>query len=191
MQRVLLDVRPEHLALPTPCAQWTVRELLAHQLGQELGMSAALSGGARDVADWVPVDGGEPVAEVLTQALMRTDAVLAELGEIDGRELWMPEIRPTAALPATFAIGAHLLDLAVHAWDIGVAVGRPPRLDDELMGAVLDVARAIPNTARGADGPFEGEVASVEGDDDFAVALRLCGRDPDWQPPSPADTTAR
>lgn len=182
MRRVLLEVRPEHLASATPCSGWTMSELLAHQLGQELGMTGALRGGSRELSAWVPVDSGDQAPEILTQALLRTDAALEEFADPDGGEVWMPEIRPEAPLLVQTALRAHLLDLVVHSWDIGRAIGHPPVIDVEVADLVLEVARSIPAAGREKSGHFADRVVVSGGADAFAESLRLCGRDPQWIP---------
>ncbi len=186
MRRVLLEVRTEHLDVATPCTGWTMADLLAHQLGQELGMAGALGGRSRELADWVPVDSGEQAPEILTQALLRTDAALEEFSDPDAGEVWMPEIRPQAPLGVQSALRAHLLDLAVHSWDIGVSIGHPPVIDPDVADLVLEVARGIPATAREKSGHFTEVLDVPAGAAAFTESLLLCGRDPGWTPPPAA-----
>jgi len=41
---VIAAVRPEQLADKTPCAEWTVRDLLAHMIGVVNGLGEAAAG---------------------------------------------------------------------------------------------------------------------------------------------------
>jgi hypothetical protein len=43
----------------------------------------------------------------------------------------MPEIRPGYGFPATLAIGFHLVDSVVHAWDVARAIGETVTPDGE------------------------------------------------------------
>ena len=44
--------------------------------------------------------------------------------------------------PATWAVGQHLADVAVHAWDLATATHQSTKLDPELARVALDWARA-------------------------------------------------
>jgi uncharacterized protein (TIGR03086 family) len=96
----------------------------------------------------------------------------------------MPEILRERPLPADRALGAHLIDLLVHAWDLGVSVGHPPSVDDDLGRFCLRVAESIPDTPerRGPGSAFTRALAPVGGEPPFQRALRLLGRDPAWSP---------
>ena len=52
-------VSDDQLNRPTPCAQWTLRQLLGHMIGQHYGFAAAARGvtGDRSVWDDRPVHG--------------------------------------------------------------------------------------------------------------------------------------
>jgi uncharacterized protein (TIGR03086 family) len=128
---------------PTPCAGWTVADLMAHMTGQQLGFAAAARGAGQDLADWQPVDGdyAAACADVI--------AAFAEPG-VDGRAFALPEIRSGGMFPAQQAISFHLVDNVVHAWDLATALGLlglPVELDEDVLAAALAVAEQVPNGA--------------------------------------------
>jgi uncharacterized protein (TIGR03086 family) len=128
---------------PTPCAGWTVADLMAHMTGQQLGFAAAARGGGDDPAAWQPVDGdyAAACADVI--------AAFAEPGATD-RGFALPEIRSGGTFPAHQAISFHLVDNVVHAWDLATALGLlglPVELDDDVLAAALRVAEQVPNGA--------------------------------------------
>ena len=45
-------VRADQLDLPTPCAEWTLRQLLGHMIGQHYGFAAAARGKTSDLSVW-------------------------------------------------------------------------------------------------------------------------------------------
>src|ERR1022692_414085 len=45
-------VRGDQLDLPTPCAEWTLRQLLGHMIGQHYGFAAAARGETSDLSVW-------------------------------------------------------------------------------------------------------------------------------------------
>ena len=52
--RIVGAVRGDQLDLPTPCADWTLRQLLGHMIGQHYGFAAAARGEPSDLSVWGP-----------------------------------------------------------------------------------------------------------------------------------------
>ena len=55
LDAVVQHVTDEDLDRPTPCAGWTVADLLAHEVGQHLGFAAAVRDGDAPESAYVPV----------------------------------------------------------------------------------------------------------------------------------------
>lgn len=182
---VLQRTGPADLDRPTPCAGWAVRDLLAHQLGQDRAFTAALRGGSSAVADWAPVPVGDDVPGPLMEALREQERALAELGDPAERTIWMPEILPRSPLSATGALSAHLIDLVVHSWDLAVSIGAPLHVDEDLVQLCLGAARAIPDDPdrRGPGQAFERALSLPDDADPFDEVLLRLGRDPAWHSP--------
>src|SRR5689334_11658071 len=168
-------IRAADLGCPTPCAGWDLATLLARMTGQNHGFADALRGG-RDVAAYAPVPGlaawPGSVADLL-DAVARpgVDAVL------------LPEITTAQHFPVPVVIGFHLLDTAVHGWDVASSLGRAWRPEPPLVEAVLEQARLVPaGPARTAPGAAFAPVLAAEGDDPLTTALALLGRDTAWAP---------
>jgi uncharacterized protein (TIGR03086 family) len=179
-------VRPGDLDRPTPCAEWSVRELLAHMTAQHRGFAAAAGGAGPDLAVWQPMDAPDPVEAYRAAA----DAVLAAFaapGALD-RDWWLPELTRARPFPALRARGFHLVDYVVHAWDVARAVGAPYEPDEDVADAALEVARAVPDgdNRRGPRSNFAPALIPAAGADALDTALRLLGRDPAWNPPGDA-----
>ncbi|MFE7192818.1 TIGR03086 family metal-binding protein [Kitasatospora sp. NPDC057541] len=189
---VVDTVRPEQLVLPTPCAGWSLRRLLEHAVGQHRGFAAAADGAGADLAHWrdVPVH-GDPAGAFRHSAARLTAAFALAAATPRPAPLLLPEIRADEPFPFEQAVGFHLLDTLVHAWDVAVALGSPARLvaavEDEppLAGALLAVAGAVPATAADrAPGRAFAAVRAADGSaGPFGRALALLGRDPAWAVP--------
>ena len=173
------------MARPTPCGSWLVRDLLAHQLGQDLAFSAALRGGATTTPEWASVTVGSDVPAPLMEALTDQQHALEEFGASGRTTIWMPEIIADRPLPAERALAAHLIDLLIHSWDLGVSVDTAPTIDDDLAEFCRRLAETIPDTPeRRAPGSAFGRAEPVIDDEPpFDRALRLLGRDPGWSAP--------
>ncbi|MFD7864646.1 TIGR03086 family metal-binding protein [Streptomyces sp. NPDC059783] len=166
---------------PTPCGEWTLRQLLAHMTGQNFGFAAAARGETRDRGVWAdrPVD-DDPAGTFAASAAEVTVA-FAEEGVLE-RSFWLPEIRGGQMFPARQAIGFHFLDYVVHGWDVAASIGVRAEFDAELLDAVLPIAEQVPaGDAREREDAQFGPVREA-GDttDRLGRILTLLGRSPGW-----------
>jgi uncharacterized protein (TIGR03086 family) len=175
--------RDDQFGAPTPCAGWTLRRLLDHMVGENHGFAAAADGERADRTPWSRVTGDDPRADYAASA----HAVIASFGA-DGvlqREFWLPFIDDTRFFPARQAIGFHLLDYAVHAWDVAVSIGEPIVFDDDITEAVLEIAhRDVPDgpRRRRPDASFQPPVPEPDGATTQERLLAFLGREPRWRP---------
>jgi uncharacterized protein (TIGR03086 family) len=159
----------------TPCEKWTVTQGLQHATGDQIGYSAAITGGPWPTEDPFAPSGrldGDPVAFVET-GVSASAAAYAQVGDDD------PSVAtplPQGAMPAWQAAGACALDAAVHAWDIAVATGQPSPLTPEMARDLMEVAVTIVEPLRGF--AYAAALAAEPGDDDVDALLRYLGRDP-------------
>ncbi|HEY0937327.1 MAG TPA: TIGR03086 family metal-binding protein [Trebonia sp.] len=170
------------LARPTPCAGWSLRDLLAHMTAQHYGFAAA-SAGDGDLAHWrVRAPGEDPVGEYLAAARHVLAAFAAD-GVLD-RAFPLPEFTRGPAFPAPQAVSFHFIDYVVHSWDVAATLGLPARFDPALLDAALRVARDVPaGEARLAPGAaFAPEVTST-GTSGLEQIAAVLGRSPDWKRP--------
>jgi uncharacterized protein (TIGR03086 family) len=158
---VAAGVQPDQLALPTPCAEWTVQDLLDHLVGGTRYLDAA-------------IHGGQPAAPVDTSADDLRDGVraclegLAEPGALER----------TCASPLGFewtvleATAGTFMDVLIHTWDLATATGQPAELDPQLVDACT--AMFLPEM------PERGRAAGIIGPavpvaDDATPQQRLLG----------------
>ncbi|MFJ9611127.1 TIGR03086 family metal-binding protein [Kitasatospora sp. NPDC101176] len=187
---VVDTVRPDQLDLPTPCAGWPLRRLLAHVVGQHQGFAAAARGAGPDLALWADAPVGDDPAGAFRRTGAELTAAFRGAAAAGRAAVRLPEIRPDAAVPTDLAVGFHLLDTLVHGWDVAAAVGaRAPLVaavdaDEALAAALSAVAEAVPaapenRTPGKAFGPrLEPDARGGR----FERALALLGRDPAWRP---------
>ncbi|WP_037607364.1 TIGR03086 family metal-binding protein [Streptacidiphilus rugosus] len=170
------------LSLPTPCDAWTLGELLAHMTAQHLGFAAAALGDPGDLTPWTvhPVDADfaaryEAAAELVIDAFAQVD--------VPERSMVLPELAPGRPFATVLALGFHLLDYAVHGWDVARALGEAYAPDAGTTAAVLPVALAIPDgSARLAPGSHFGPgLATAPDADTWARILATLGRSPSWR----------
>jgi len=175
----LKEWSPAAAGRPTPCADWTMQDLLAHMTVQQRGFARAVAGERTVLADWAPVVEDDPVgayADGCEQVL----AAFAELSDPDA-PVYLPEIMDTP-LPTAMVVGFHLVDNIVHAWDVAVSLSGQVEFDADLLAAGLAVARAVPDDGRrdreGA--AFAHRLPNRAGAGPLEETLLLLGRDPNW-----------
>ncbi|WP_395294996.1 TIGR03086 family metal-binding protein [Kitasatospora hibisci] len=189
--RLVDTVQPEQLVLATPCAGWTLRELLAHAVGQHRGFAAAARGAGPDLALFAAVPVGNDPAGPFRRSAAELAAAFAEAAADGGRRLRLPEIRADGTFPLRLAVGFHLLDTLVHSWDVaaalGVGAGVAAAVDGEprLAAALLAVAERVPaGPADRVPGSAFRERLEPGAAGPFHRALALLGRDPAWALPA-------
>ncbi|MFD5317464.1 TIGR03086 family metal-binding protein [Streptomyces sp. NPDC127098] len=120
---------------PTPCSDWSVRDLVNHLTGEHLWVPWMLRGatlsevGDRfdgDVLGEDPVGAWEAAAAASRQAAHRPGALDSPVHTSGG------------LTPADEYLRQMTLDLTVHAWDLSRGIGADDRLDDELVGTEYD-----------------------------------------------------
>jgi uncharacterized protein (TIGR03083 family) len=84
-ERRVSEVRSEHMALPTPCSEWTVRQLLAHVIGGDYAYIELLHGGSAEQAFFLPTNyevGNYPL-EQFQRSAAELIAAFSESGALD------------------------------------------------------------------------------------------------------------
>lgn len=127
-------VRPDEQAnLPTPCTDWNVRQLVNHIVYDLRTFAHILRGEPRDAADVDLIDDDWPGAyRASADALLRTWRERGTEGTLS---------TSIGQFPASWAIGQHLTDIAVHGWDVARATRQPTELDPDVGEAALAWAR--------------------------------------------------
>lgn len=167
----------------TPCADWNLRELLAHMATQHHGFAAAADGADGPDSWRLRPLGGDP-ARTYREAAARVLAAFAADG-LPGREFLLPEISTRRRFPAAQAISFHFVDYVVHSWDVAATLGVPVEFEPALLEAALAVARIVPaGQARLAPGAAFGPVVPWRARNALEEILALLGRSPDWRAPA-------
>jgi nitrilase len=149
---IVHQVRDDQWEASTPCAEWSVRELVNHVTGENAWAPSLFAGrtiaevgdqfdgdllGTDPVATWTTHAAGAVAAVHEPGAMDRT--VHLSFGDFPGREYTMQ----------LFA------DMLIHGWDLARAIGADEQLDPELVAALrawfADMADAY--RAAGAVGP--------------------------------------
>lgn len=180
--RVVAQAELADLGRPTPCGDWTLRDLLVHMITQHYGFAAASEGRGGDLRLWQVGQPGNPIADY-PAAARHVIAAFAQPGTLE-RSFELPEISTTVRFPATQAISFHFVDYIVHGWDVARSLDVPFGLSHDLAEAALAVARRVPDGKnRLVDGAaFRSSIPSPADGTALEQALAALGRSPAWRP---------
>ncbi|WP_277834018.1 TIGR03086 family metal-binding protein [Speluncibacter jeojiensis] len=170
---------PEDLTRPTPCAGWTLADLLAHMTAQHLGFAAAARGHGADRDRWAVRDHHDPIGAYLSAA---DDVLEAFARAPEDRTFALPELLPDHGFPAGQATSFHFLDYLVHGWDVARSLNLPYAPDRDTLAAALVTAELVPDgKARTVPGAaFAPRRDAPDDPDTLDRVLTLLGRSPGW-----------
>jgi uncharacterized protein (TIGR03086 family) len=160
-ERILSGVSPQQLDQATPCASWTVRDLVNHIVGSTFWFAASVESGVAPATEndigGPDVTGGDIMGK-FTEGSRRAIAAFSAPGAME-KVLRLP----FGEMPGAAFVMMAANDQFQHGWDLAKATGQPIDFDPEVAQQLLGFVRAaIPDTFRGPDGkaPF-GPVVEV------------------------------
>lgn len=167
MSRLVSAVREDQLDHPTPCADWTVADLLAH-IHQ---FATVFTNNAHEEASQPPGDlvacWREAIPDQLDQLARAWREESAWHGRVSAGGIEMDA-------PDNAVVGIE--ELTVHGWDLACATGQNFRVED----ACLDHVNRFFELFGGA--PFGPEAATPEGAPRLDRIIARTGRAPTWEP---------
>ncbi|MCQ4040631.1 TIGR03086 family metal-binding protein [Streptantibioticus rubrisoli] len=168
-------VRDDQWHAPTPCTEWSVRELVNHLTVEQLWVPDLVLDGST-IADVGDAYDGDQLGDDPVGAWDRASAASYEAFRIPGA------LERTVHLSygdtsASAYCAQMTTDAAVHAWDLARAIGADEKMPEGLAAACL---REVEPYAKGlsSSGLFEQPVKPPAGADDQTKLLCLLGRRP-------------
>jgi uncharacterized protein (TIGR03086 family) len=163
---------------PTPCPDWTVRQLVNHLVGGNRLFTRVLRGealpplselGRRGAEDQL---GGDPATAFRTSA----DELLAALGGPGVLEGTYTV--PAATLPGPAVVHLRTVETLVHGWDLARATSQPAPFPDELVEAELAFSRDLLGRLPAGRRPFGPSRPVADEAPAIDRLAALLGRDP-------------
>jgi uncharacterized protein (TIGR03086 family) len=170
--RYIDGVSADQLHAATPCAEWDVKQVVNHIVGENLWAAELLQGktiaqvGSRLDGD---LTGDDPAAAYRRSVRIATDAVSApgamqatchlSFGDFSGSDY----------------VAQLFMDTLIHGWDIATATGQDTRLDPQLVAVCLPIAQQFTTMARGS-GAFGDELPVSSDADPQTRLLAIVGR---------------
>lgn len=166
-------VGPDQWDAPTPCAEWSVRDLVNHLTAEQLWVPELVTRGADPEAVGDAYDGdvlgADPVAAWDTAAAGARKAFAAEGATARTVVLSYGET------PAVAYCAQMTADAVVHAWDLSRAIGAPDRLPARLVDFALAEVTPYADDLAGT-GLFAPPVEPPPGDSPQSRLLAVLGR---------------
>jgi uncharacterized protein (TIGR03086 family) len=139
---VIDAVDVEQLALPSPCASWTVGDIINHIVDAQGFFAGAVGGEVAAVDATADPHGAFHAVTAASRSAFAAEGAME-------RTVTMP----FGEMPGSAVVNLAAGDLFVHGWDIARATGQSTDLDAELAERLLANARGmLPPEARGPDG---------------------------------------
>jgi uncharacterized protein (TIGR03086 family) len=127
--RVVAGIKDAQWDEPTPCAKWTVRQLLNHVVAGNW-WAAELAAGATIDQVGTRLDGDLLGADPSLEYRRSADAAAAAFdapGALDA-----PCAVSYGPVPGSVYAGHRFIDVLIHGWDLAVATGQDPTIDPVL-----------------------------------------------------------
>jgi uncharacterized protein (TIGR03086 family) len=137
------DVGEADLGRPTPCAGWTVRDLLGHMIATNDGFAGSLAGAGPEGEVWDRLDYAGDAAEGFAVSGDRLTGALAAADPTIKTQIW-----PYGPVSLRGIYAMHIVDMVVHGWDVARAVGADRTPEPELASAAYKMMLRFPVEAR-------------------------------------------
>jgi uncharacterized protein (TIGR03086 family) len=167
---VFAAVRPDQHTDPTPCTEWSVRQLMNHVVGGTKMFQSMQTGGA-------PVDRAADHLGADPAAAFR--AAVADLRAAFATEGALTRIVPTpfGEQPGAMLVRMRVNEMMVHAWDLARATGQPTDFEPALAEECLQELRAARAAGVGA-GMFQDEQPAPDNATPADRLAAIAGRTP-------------
>lgn len=160
---VVAGVSAVQLDLPTPCSEWTVRELIDHVIAGNLRVAGRKAPGPLDPVTMLEVLNESAVAATATFEAPGGIARTYEIG--------------IGSVPGQMFLSLRTGDVFTHAWDLARATGQPSDLDPDLAQRILELVTPLMRPElRGEGRPFAAEQPCGDAESATARLAAFTGR---------------
>jgi uncharacterized protein (TIGR03086 family) len=167
--RVVDNIEPSQLDNPTPCTEWTVRDVLNHVTGGATMFGLCVRDGEVPDEKLGELMMGDNLGSDFKASFHRATDDAEEAFAIPGAMDRIVKL-PFGEMPAGVAVNIAIFDVATHAWDLAKATGQSTDLDPEVIGVAYQVAQNMLSDDLRNAGLFAQPVAVA---DDAPAADRL------------------
>lgn len=167
---VIAGVRDDQWSDPTPCTEWSVRDLVNHLVGMNLVFSALLTG------ETPPERGSDRLGDDPVGVYRTSGSALVTAFERSG-VLERTFHSPLGDATGQDRLQIRLYDLLAHGWDLAKATGQPIEFPNDVVDQSLAFVRVQLATQSRA-GRFEPATIVSEGAPAIDRLVAFLGRSP-------------
>jgi len=169
---VVAKIEPAHWDRPSPCAGWSVFDVVDHVVAGERFTAGTLAGAS--LAEALKAQAGLDLqnADVVGQV---SDAASVALSAFD-RSLDRLVQHRVGPIPARRVLGFRIIDQLGHTWDVATATGQTVALDPDALAVGVDIARRERTTLDRSPNFATTPDDEVETGDPLTSFLRMIGR---------------
>ncbi len=173
MSRLVRQVRDDQLDAPTPCAEWSLADLLAHVHQFATVFAANARKAPPSPVDGLPADWRADLPLRLDDLVQAWQDPAAWQGRVSAGGVEM-----SGEENAVVAIE----ELVVHGWDVARASGQAFEPAEESLARVESFLDIFAAPLASGQGPYGPRVETTDEASRFERYLGAAGRDPAWGP---------
>jgi uncharacterized protein (TIGR03086 family) len=171
---IVNQVSPDELGRPSPCAGWTVRDVINHITAGATIFAISAEQGSVPEAELARLMGGDNLGDDYKGSFAKAAERAMSAFEQPGVLEKIVKL-PFGEMPAGVALDIAIFDVATHACDIAYATGRTVT-DTELLEAALAMGRQMVGPELRAPGVFDDEQPTAVGASPQEQLLAFAGR---------------
>lgn len=163
---------------PTPCSDWSVRDLVNHLVVGNL-LFAGVVAGRGTIAELRPALAGDQLGTQPAQTWRDAALVVVQAFSVPG-VLDRPVTIPFGSVSGMVALHLRITEVLTHGWDLARATGRPVRFEESVVTQELEFSESLlaqVPSERKVFGPRQNAAPEAASLDRLAALL---GRDPTW-----------
>ncbi|MET0276493.1 MAG: TIGR03086 family metal-binding protein [Acidimicrobiia bacterium] len=174
-KRVVDGIEPAQLDNPTPCTEWTVRDVLNHiTAGARMFAIAAEQGSVPDdqLGELMMGDNlGDDYRASFRSAADDAITAFSAPGVLDKMV-----VLPFGEMPAGVGLNIAIFDVSTHTWDLAQGSGQQTQFDPDVLESAFAIAQQMMSDDLRATGQFGPEVVVADDAPTLQRLAGLCGR---------------
>ena len=172
--RVVNGIEPSQLDNPSPCDEWTVRDVLNHITAGATMFAVCVRDGSMSDEQLGAVMAGDNLGSDYKAAFRAASVAALDAFDEPGAAEKMVKL-PFGEMPAGVALSIAIFDVATHACDLATATGQKVD-DEELLGAALEMGKQMIGPDLRVPGVFGPEQACSDDASTTQKLLAFAGR---------------
>ena len=153
--KIIDGISPDQLPLPTPCTEWSVRDVINHITGGALMFATCVEQGAMSDEAFAALVSGDNLGQDYRGSFKAAAGKALAAFDAPGAADKLVKL-PFGEMPAGVALNLAVFDLLTHGADLAHATGQRIE-DEELLQTALAVGRQMVDPNLRQPGVFDAE----------------------------------